>query len=386
MKSISILGSTGSIGSQTLEIVRMYPDRFRVVGLSAGTSIDKLYEQVLSFGPEFVSVSDEQHAKKLREMLEGLDVEVLYGEKGYDRIVTDSRVDLVVSSMVGASGLKPTYSAIRAGKNVALANKESLVIAGEILMNESKRSGSIIIPVDSEHSAIFQLLNKDDSLYIKRLIITASGGPFRNIPADKLEDVTVEDALDHPTWSMGSKITIDSATLMNKGFEIIEAKWLFDIPIEDISVWIHPQSIVHSMVEYIDGSFTSQLSIPDMKIPIAYSLAYPERIELGFQGVDPSDFTDLGFYEVDTDKFRSVNLAKSAAVSGGTMPAVLNGSNEIAVYAFLNKEIKFTEIMRIVERTMESHTNSSVSSLEEIFEADAWARSYARNLIQKTGD
>lgn len=386
MKNISILGSTGSIGSQTLEIASIHPEKYRIIGLSASKNIGKLSEQIVKHKPLFVSVSDKEHASRLKELTGDTDVEILWGDTGYERLATDSSVDLVVSSMVGASGLKPTFSAIRSGKDVALANKESLVIAGEILMREAGNRGCTILPVDSEHSAIFQLLRSDNTGYVKRLVITASGGPFRNTPVDKLDGVTVEDALSHPTWKMGRKISIDSATLMNKGFEIIEAKWLFDIPVENISVWIHPQSIVHSMVEYIDGSFISQLSIPDMKIPIAYALSYPERIELDREEVNPSDFTGLTFHEVDNRKFRSVELAKEAIKCGGTMPAVMNASNESAVYAFLNERIKFTDIMCIVEKTMQNHDISPVSSLDDIKEADIWAREFAEKIIHDTGD
>lgn len=386
MKNISILGSTGSIGSQTLEIARLHPDKFRVVGLSAATNIDKLQQQIRDHKPDIVSVADEYHANELSSRIKDMNVRVLHGDEGYRQISTDSNVDMVVSSMVGASGLKPTYAAISEGKDIALANKESLVIAGEILIQEAQRSGSTILPVDSEHSAIFQLINQDSGRYLKRLIITASGGPFRNTPAIELENVTVEKALNHPTWNMGNKITIDSATLMNKGFEIIEAAWLFDLDIDDIHIWIHPQSIIHSMVEYIDGSFISQLSIPDMKIPIAYALSYPGRIEVEKRVVKPADFSNLTFDDVDTEKFSSIGLAKEALAEGGTMPAVLNAANETAVYSFLNKEIKFTEIMRIVELTMNKHQLQAVSSLDEVFDADAWARSYAKKLIKDTGD
>lgn len=385
MKNISILGSTGSIGTQTLEVIRNYPDRFNVVALTAGKNIDKLYEQITEFRPEVVSVLDESDASRLSGMLDGTDVKVHYGTTGYNKAATLDSADMVVSSMVGASGLEPTYHAIKSGKDIALANKESLVIAGELLIGEAKISGSTIIPVDSEHSAIFQILGKDKKSFVKRLVITASGGPFRNTPESQLPGVTVDNALEHPTWNMGSKITIDSATLMNKGFEIIEAKWLFEIPIDRISVWIHPQSIVHSMVEYIDGSFISQMSLPDMKIPIAYALSYPERIGLKDFSTEPADFTDLSFDNVDQDKFSSLKLARNASNEGGTMPAVLNAANEVAVHAFLNNEIKFTEIMRIVDVTMKEHINVSASSLEEFFEADRWARSHAETIIKKTG-
>jgi len=386
LKNISILGSTGSIGTQTLEVVDQHPDKFRVSGLGAATNLDTLAGQIKKYSPEIVSVIDQSHAIMLSEKLNGNNVEIVWGEEGYKLLATLEKTDLVVSAMVGASGLKPTFSAIKEGKNVALANKESLVIAGEILLNESSGSKCRIIPVDSEHSALFQALDLNGSEFVKRIIITASGGPFRDKSITDLERVTVKSALEHPTWKMGAKITIDSATLMNKGFEVIEAKWLFNIPAEKIDVWIHPQSIVHSMVEYIDGSFISQLSVPDMKIPIAYALSYPDRVELSGRNINPADFSNLSFENVDKNKFQSLRLAKSALMEGGTMPAVLNASNEIAVQAFLNKKIKFTDIMRIVEKTMQDHNSRSAKTIDDIFDADSWARAYARTITKYTGE
>ena len=386
MKHISILGSTGSIGTQTLEVIDQHPEKFRVTALGAATNLDILAGQIKKYSPEIVSVIDEQHADILFGKLKGEKVEIVWGDEGYRILATHENSDLVVSAMVGASGLNPTYEAIRSGKDVALANKESLVIAGEMLLRESKLGNCRIIPVDSEHSALFQAMDINGMEYIKRLIITASGGPFRNISAKELGKVTVENALEHPTWKMGAKITIDSATLMNKGFEVIEARWFFDIPVEKISVWIHPQSIVHSMVEYIDGSFICQLSVPDMKIPIAYALSYPERVALSGHNIDPSDFSNLSFENVDHSKFQSLRLAKTALKEGGTMPAVLNASNEIAVQAFLNKKIKFTDIMLVVEKTMEHHDTLSAKNIDEIYYADSWARSYARSITKNTGE
>lgn len=382
MKNISILGSTGSIGRQTLEVISRYPDRFRIMGLSAGENTGLLLEQIREFRPEAVSVKDSRLAESLRARLGDIQVEILCGTEGACEIASNGANDLVVSAMVGASGLVPTLSAVKAGKDVALANKESLVVAGEILTGEAERRGVRIIPVDSEHSAIFQALETCGKEYAKGLIITASGGPFLNTPADELGAVTVEVALNHPTWKMGDKITIDSATLMNKGFEVIEAKWLFGFEPERIAVWIHPQSIVHSMVEYIDGSLISQMSLPDMRIPIAYALSYPERMFMNGRRVVPENFRELTFRGVDNEKFPSISLAFSALGEGGTMPAVMNGANEVAVRAFLTREIGFTDIVRIVEKVMSIHRSSPAESLESVLESDAWARDEARTLIR----
>ncbi|MFI5322382.1 MAG: 1-deoxy-D-xylulose-5-phosphate reductoisomerase [Thermodesulfobacteriota bacterium] len=382
MKNITILGSTGSIGIQTLDVMSQHPDMFRVAGLSAGENINILREQILKFRPEAVSVRDRSLADTLRSELCDYRVEILHGPEGASEIASLDSSDLVVSAIVGASGLIPTLSAIKAGKDVALANKESLVVAGEILTDESEKMGNSIIPVDSEHSAIFQALESCGKKFVKRLIITASGGPFLNTPLEDMKDVTVEVALKHPTWRMGDKITIDSATLMNKGFEVIEAKWLFGFGPEQIDVWIHPQSIVHSMVEYIDGSLISQMSMPDMKIPIAYALSYPERISMNGYMVVPESFRELTFREVDHEKFPSISLAFGAIREGGTMPAVMNGANEVAVRAFLNGETGFTDIVRIVEKVMSLHKTQSASSLEAVLDSDAWARKSALRLIR----
>lgn len=381
MKKISILGSTGSIGTQTLEVINLFPEKFEVIGLSAGENIELLKKQIDEFGPEVVCVKNENYAKKLSKQLNRQKVEIIYGEEGYDHISSLPNTDIVVSAMVGSSGLKPTLSAIKAGKDLALANKESLVVGGEIIIEESKKMGVKIIPVDSEHSAIFQALQGCKKEFVKRVIITASGGPFRNTPKNELENVTQEEALYHPNWKMGNKITIDSATLMNKGFEIIEAKWLFDLPVEKISVWIHPQSILHSMVEYVDGSILSQLSIPDMKIPISYALAYPERLPISNNNIEPVDFSTLTFEEADFDKFEALKLSCCAIEEGGTMAAVLNAANEIAVAAFLKRQIKFTEIINIIKKVMSMHSKQQISSIECIIETDKWARATAESLI-----
>lgn len=381
MKSISILGSTGSIGRQTLEIVSHFSDRFRIVGLCAGKNIDVLRNQILKFKPRIVSVQNERDAATLSAELNLKSIEVLWGEEGAESVATYPDADLVVSAMVGASGLKPTLSAIKSGKDIALANKESLVMAGKILIRESRKHNVRILPIDSEHSALFQVLEANKKEFVKRLILTASGGPFFNFPKEKLGSVTIEMALNHPTWKMGKKVTIDSATLMNKGLEVIEANWLFDIPPERISVWIHPQSIVHSMVEYIDGSIIAQMSVPDMRIPISYVLAYPERIQMNREESLPGSFGNLTFEEADFERFPALWLSYRAIEQGGTMPAVMNAANEIAVGAFLDRKLKFTEILNIVNRVMETHKILPGDALEEILESDAWARRAAKSLI-----
>ncbi len=381
MKKVSILGSTGSIGTQTLEVISQFPGKFEVIALGAGSNIELLKNQIEKFQPKIAVVKNEEYADKLLRNLSSRQTEIIYGEDGYNKIATLTEADIVISSMVGSSGLKPTYAAIEAGKTVGLANKESLVVAGQVLTEAAKKSGSQILPIDSEHSAIFQALNGSPKSEVKKLIITASGGPFRNTPADELTNVTVESALNHPTWKMGNKITIDSSTLINKGFEVIEARWLFDINVESISVWIHPQSIVHSMVEFIDGSMISQLSLPDMKIPIAYALSYPDRLPLSKSEAKPVDYSFLSFEEVDFNKFRGLGLAFYAIKEGGTMPAVLNAANEIAVNEFLNKKINYTEIVSIIEKVMELHKREDIFSIEDSLVADRWARSVAKSII-----
>lgn len=383
MKNISILGSTGSIGCQTLEVISRFPHRFCIKGLAAGKNISLLKEQISKFGPKIVSVQEEKDAYRLSKELPPGTVEILWGENGAGAVASYAEADLVVSSMVGASGLKPTLSAIKAGKNIALANKEALVMAGSILIKESQLYEIKLIPVDSEHSALFQALNCGEKEFVKRLILTASGGPFLKVPKEKMGDVTIEVALNHPTWKMGKKITIDSATLMNKGFEVIEARWLFGIPSESISVWIHPQSIVHSMVEYVDGSIIAQMSIPDMKIPIAFALSYPERIPLDRDEVFPATFGELTFEEANFEKFPALCLAYRALEEGGTMPAVMNAANETAVAAFLQGRLKFIEIVKVVMRTMEIHRTLPGDTIEQILESDSWARKTAESLIRK---
>lgn len=381
MKNISILGSTGSIGTQTLDVISGFTESFNIVGLSAGKNIDLLYKQIKQFNPSIVSVIDESSAQILANKLKSSKTEVLFGEEGAISVACHPKTDLVVSAMVGASGLIPTLSAIRSSKDIALANKETLVMAGKLITEEANKYNVTIFPVDSEHSAIFQLLSSSEKKFLKRIIITASGGPFLDTPFEKLHNISVESALNHPTWKMGRKITIDSATLMNKAFEVIEAKWLFDVTSDMISVWIHPQSIIHSIVEFVDGSMISQMSLPDMKIPISYALTYPDRLNLNINNVNPNNFSCLEFKEVDYDKFPSINLAFRVLEDGGTLSAVMNASNEIAVNAFLERKIGYIDIVKTVERVMNCHSNSSEYNLEQILYVDECSREKTKQLI-----
>ncbi|MFH1995291.1 MAG: 1-deoxy-D-xylulose-5-phosphate reductoisomerase, partial [Nitrospinota bacterium] len=352
MKNIVILGSTGSIGVNALDVVERNGGRFNVVGLAAGSNLPLLLEQINKFSPSKVALYDSSLAKELREILSGKKIEVLSGIEGIIEVAAMEQGDLVLSAIVGAAGLLPTYSAIKSGKDVALANKESLVMAGAIMMAEAKRSGAKIIPVDSEHSAIFQALNGDvKKKNVKRLIITGSGGPFRGCSADRLNEVTVAEALRHPNWSMGKKISIDSATMMNKGFEMIEARWLFDLEPGKIDILIHPQSIVHSMVEFVDTSIIAQLGIPDMRLPISYALNYPDRIDVSLPSLNLEEITPLTFEKPDTDIFPSIKFAYQAISKGDTYPAVLNAANEVAVQAFISGEIRFPDIPVVIEET-----------------------------------
>ena len=374
MKRLSILGSTGSIGVNTLQIVSQFPERFEVVSLSAGLNTSLLKEQILRFRPKIVSVLNRELSESLRTELPHGDVEIVYGVEGLIQVATHPEVDQVVSAIVGAVGLIPTLSAIKTGKTVALANKESLVMAGKIMMEEAKRNHAQILPIDSEHSAIFQSLLGHRKEDVRHLILTASGGPFLKLPFSKLHDVTVNEALNHPRWEMGKKITIDSASLMNKGLEVIEAHWLFDIPTEKIVVLIHPQSVVHSMVEYVDGSIVAQMGVTDMKIPISYALSFPERLRLSLPSLDLSKGEALTFATPDPERFHCLKLAYQSIERGETAPAVLNAANEVAVSAFLDGSIKFTEIPLLLQRVMEEHEVKSVHTIEDILKADHWAR------------
>ena len=382
MKRIAILGSTGSIGRSALEVIEQFPDQFQVVALAAGKNVDLLTEQIQRFRPKVAAVLDQDLANDLVDRLPAdIEVEVRAGSPGYQNIANCPDADMVLSSMVGAAGLLPTLSAIRAGKDVALANKETLVMAGALVMEEVKRYQTRLLPVDSEHNAIFQALEGHRRKDLKRILLTASGGPFLNMPKEQLESVTPVQALAHPNWEMGAKITIDSATMMNKGLEVIEAKWLFDVAVENIDVHIHPQSIVHSMVEYVDGSVIAQMGMPDMRVPIAYALAYPERLKLDFPTLDFFSVQTLTFQEPDLSRFPCLDLAFNACKAGGTMPAVLNASNEVAVQAFLDKRIPFLGIARLVDKVMQEHELAPATELEAILAADTWARRRAEEVI-----
>ncbi len=380
MKSLSILGSTGSIGLSTLDVIRQHPGRFRVTGLAEGHDVDQLARQIREFGPGIVSVRDEASARRLEDLLGPEKPEIRWGIDGAAAVGAAEGADMVVSAIVGAAGLKPTVSAIRAGKDIALANKETLVVAGALVMNLVREHGVTLLPVDSEHSAVFQSLSGHRNEDIRRIVLTASGGPFRNTPAEELKAVGPEQALKHPQWDMGAKITIDSATLMNKGLEVIEAHWLFNMPADRIGVVVHPQSIIHSMVEYIDGCVMAQLGAPDMRAPIAYAIAWPERCESGIKTLDLTEIGSLTFEEPDTKRFPALRLAFEALKAGRTCPAVLNAANEIAVAAFLENRIGFTDIPALVDRTLQAHEPFTPSSLEEYLEADAWARKTAREM------
>ena len=386
MKSLSILGSTGSIGLSTLDVVRQHPGRFRVTGLAEGHDVDLLASQVREFKPEIVSVRDEASAGRLEGLLGPDKPEIRWGIDGAAAVGAVESADMVVSAIVGAAGLKPTVSAIRAGKDIALANKETLVVAGALVMDLVREHGVTLLPVDSEHSAVFQSLSGHRSEDVRRIVLTASGGPFRNTPAEELKTVGPEQALKHPQWDMGAKITIDSATLMNKGLEVIEAHWLFNMPADRIGVVVHPQSIIHSMVEYIDGCVMAQLGAPDMRAPIAYAIAWPERCESGITTLDLTEIGSLTFEEPDTERFPALQLAFEALKAGRTCPAVLNAANEIAVAAFLEKRIGFVDIPALVDRTLQAHEPFTPSSLEEYLEADAWARETAREMTKEYGN
>jgi 1-deoxy-D-xylulose-5-phosphate reductoisomerase len=385
MKKLAVLGSTGSIGVSTLAIVEQFPDRFQVVALAAGKNLAKLKEQVQRFKPAMVSLTSEADAQDLQSQLGDFHGEIVWGSAGLLAVAAHPEAEMVMSALVGAVGLAPTLAAIRAGKAIALANKEALVISGELMTREAQRYGVQILPVDSEHNAIFQALHGHKREQVKRVILTASGGPFLRRPAEELPNVTVIEALQHPTWKMGSKITIDSATLMNKGLEVIEARWLFNLPPEQVAVIIHPQSIVHSMVEYVDGSVLAQLGIPDMTIPISYILAYPERLSLThLPSLDLAAAQQLTFVQPDFVKFPCLQLAYDALTRGGTCPAVLNAANEVAVESFLTEEIRFTDIAALNRKVLDAHTPQPVRDLEGLLEADRWARATARAALAQS--
>ncbi|MDK9709285.1 MAG: 1-deoxy-D-xylulose-5-phosphate reductoisomerase [Desulforhopalus sp.] len=382
MKHISLLGSTGSIGVNVLSVVREFPERYKIVALAAGTNVQRFAEQIEEFRPQLVSVSDERCARELHDLLQkNTRTSIVFGDEGNILVAAYQKAQFTVSAIVGAAGLLPTLAAIRAGKDIGLANKETLVMAGKIVMAAIKESGAKLLPIDSEHSAIFQALEAGQKKDLKKIILTASGGPFRGLKRDHLRKVTKEQALAHPNWSMGRKISIDSATLMNKGLEVIEAKWLFDVDANAIEVVVHPQSIVHSLVEYQDGSVLAQLGIPDMRIPIAYALSYPERLPLSLQPLKLSQCASLQFMEPDNASFPALQLAFRALHRGGVCPAVLNAANEVAVDAFLADQIDFLQIAETVERTMDIVVQGSDTSLSDVLLADSEARRVALKLV-----
>jgi len=382
MKHLAILGSTGSVGVTTLDVVARFPERFVVVALAAGKNVERLAEQVRRFRPAVVAMGDDASAAALRRLVPEFRGEIASGPAGIERVATAPQAELVVSALVGALGLLPTLRAIEAGKDVALANKEVLVVAGELVTRAARAAGVNLFPLDSEHNAIFQALRGHRRDEVRRIILTASGGPFLRRPLNELRSVTREDALQHPTWKMGNKITIDSATLMNKGLEVIEAHWLFDLSPDRIAVVIHPQSIVHSMVEYIDGSVLAQMGIPDMAIPISYILAYPNRLPLDYlPPLNLPQAATLQFAEPDLSKFRCLGLAYRALRAGGTVPAVLNAANEVAVAAFLDGTICFLDIAQVLADVLDAHVPSAATDIETLLAADAWARSAASGHI-----
>lgn len=379
-KNISILGSTGSIGTQTLDVVREIGG-INVKAITANNNIELLEKQIREFKPDIAAVMNEEMAEKLKERVKDCGTKILSGIDGLIEAAVYKESDTVVTSVVGNIGIVPTFEAIKAGKNIALANKETLVSAGELIINAVKKYGVKLYPVDSEHSAIFQCLRGNEDNKIRRILLTASGGPFRGRKREELLNVRAEDALKHPNWSMGKKVTIDSASLMNKGLEVIEAKWLFGVDVEDIEVLINPQSIVHSAVEYEDGAVIAQMGEPDMKVPIQYALTYPKRVKNSFPKIDFAKRNSLTFEKPDMDTFKCLSLAYRAIKTGGTMPTVMNGANEMAVAAFLENKIGFLDIADIIEKTMMSYNVKYDYAVEDLVEADKWARNFSNNLI-----
>jgi 1-deoxy-D-xylulose-5-phosphate reductoisomerase len=376
MQKVVLLGSTGSIGTSTVKVAEDLPDRIRLLGLAAGNNLERLLEQSRRHQPEAVCLADPAKAAELRRLL-GTRTEVFSGPEGLVKLATLPSVDIVLIAIVGTAGLQPALAAIRAGKDIAVASKEILVMAGEIVMREARRAGVRVLAVDSEHSAIFQCLDGKPASSVRRLWLTASGGPFRATPREEFARITVEQALKHPSWVMGRKITIDSATLFNKGLEMIEARWLFGVDMDRVSVVVHPQSIVHSLVEFIDGSMLAQLSTPDMCLPIQYALTYPDRSASERVQTNLARLGNLTFEEPDPERFPALRLARQAGEVGGTLPAVLNAANEVAVDAFVNRRLGFTGISEAVQRTMERHQVVADPTLEQILAADTWARAEA---------
>ena len=383
MKKISLLGSTGSIGTNVLDVIERNPEKFQIFGMSAGNNVDLFAKQIRKFKPRVVALFDTKKIPTLKEQIADLDIEILSGEEGSIAVATLPEVDVVVSGIMGSAGLLPAIHALKSGKNLALANKETLVIAGELVLREAKKTNSQIIPIDSEHSAIFQVLNGEKKEQIKKIILTASGGPFRTFSFDQMETVTVKDALKHPNWDMGAKITIDSSTMMNKGLEYIEAKWLFGVntPVEII---VHAQSIIHSMIEFVDTSIIAQLGIPDMRVPIAYALTYPDRFECDLPSLDLTTMGNLTFEAPDFERFPCLRLAIDAMEIGKTMPAVLNAANEIAVQAFLEELIPYKDIAELIRIVMQNHNPSPLKELQDVLIADRWAREETTKLVTVT--
>ncbi len=378
-KNIAILGSTGSIGENSLDVIRQHSEYFKALYLTANSNIEKLAAQVKEFKPKGVVITNPEAHKVFLQRSSG-QCQVLFGLEGISEIVNDVSVDLVLNGLVGGVGLLPTYYAISAGKNVALANKETLVMAGKLIMEQAKTQNIRILPIDSEHSAIWQCLMGEDTNDIKKIVLTGSGGPFREWTQDKLQKATVKQALKHPNWQMGAKITIDSATLMNKGLEVIEAYWLYGVELNQLQVVIHPQSIIHSMVEFCDGSIKAQLGIPDMRIPIQYALTYPQRLPLEVQSISFENLKELTFESPDLNRFPCLEIAYEVLKTGGTAPAVMNAANDTAVNRFLKEEIKFVDIPKIIEKTLKSHNTEVEYSLDYILELEKWAKEFANKI------
>lgn len=387
MKKLAILGSTGSIGTSTLDVIRQHREEFQVVALAAGTNITILMEQIKEFQPELVSVASAELATQLRHSLQEQALsslpEIHYGDEGLIAVATHPAAEVVVTAVVGTMGLRPTLAAIRQGKNIALANKETLVAAGHLVMQEAEEHGVSVVPVDSEHSAIFQVLQGENQRAIQRIILTASGGAFRDLTRDELEHVTVEGALNHPNWRMGAKVTIDSATMMNKGFEVMEAHWFFKMPYSHIEVLLHDESIIHSMVEFRDQAILAQLGTPDMRVPIQFALTYPDRLPLNSQSLNLAQLGTLHFRPMDFDRYPCIKWAFEVGEMGGTMPAVFNAANEIAVASFLDGRISFLSIENMIEAVLEKHENLSHPELDDIFAADRWARRIASSFMME---
>lgn len=378
-RKIAILGSTGSIGTQALDVISEHSDLYETYVLTANNNVEKLIEQARHFEPEAVVIANEKHYNTVKEALEDLPIKVYAGAEALCEVVQDTNIDIVLASMVGFAGLQPTISAIKAKKAIALANKETLVVAGELIKRLANQYEVPILPVDSEHSAIFQCIEPGNR--IEKILLTASGGPFRNFSDEKLKNATKAQALSHPTWTMGSKITIDSATLMNKGFEVIEAKWLFDVKPEQIQVVVHPQSVIHSMVQFEDGAVKAQLGMPDMRLPIQYAFSYPKRLHSSFERIDFFKLKNMTFEEPDTKRFRCLDIAYKALNMGGNMPCVVNAANEIANHAFISDQITFERIAEIIEETMQRMSFCADSSLETYLETDKEARKIASSMI-----